>query len=127
MCSLRTSLEAEINIRRADDETKHGANEDGADGKLSGFFGGIGIWWEGVAVIYKAQYIPINVRGTVQVLVLKIRQSAFGGLGRVLVDREMLLLSWVYEGIRVSDLGNASRHGKRGEVLSTVERGVERS
>ena len=123
--NIRTSLEAEIDIRRADDETKKGANEDGTDCELSGFFGCIRIRREGVAIIYKAQSIPIIVRSTVQSLVLKIRQSAFGGLGSVLVDWELLLLSWVCEGIRVSDLGNASRHGER-ERCFQPWRGVER-
>ena len=62
---LRTSLEAEIDIRRADDETKKGANEDGADCELSGFLGGGRIWWKGVAVVYKSYSIRVIARRAV--------------------------------------------------------------
>ena len=50
---VRTSLEAKVDIGRADDETEHGANNDCADGELSVLFGGVGVLWEGVAIIYK--------------------------------------------------------------------------
>ena len=69
---LHTSLEAEIDIRRADDETKNGANEDGADSKLGCFFGGIGVFWEGIAVIYEAYPIQIIGRGDVDFAILMV-------------------------------------------------------
>ena len=112
---MHTSLEAEIDIRRANDETKHGANEDGSDGKLSGFFGGIGIRWEGVAVIYKAYSIRIIA---VQFAALVIRRGVLGGLGMLLVDWGLLFLSYVCVGSRLSDLVNAGGHG----LASTVDR-----
>lgn len=86
MGRLRTSLEAEVDIRGADDKTKNGADEDGTDGKLVRFFGGIGIFREGVAVIDK-DYITRGVVGSaVRCLVLVIRWVVSGGLGMFLFD-----------------------------------------